>query len=78
MAHGLEIVLGARAVDVLLEHWVGFELLELGLEVLQPGGVGGAVGAAAGVGDVEAFVLDFFAVEAPGECFSFEVGIGRG
>lgn len=53
-------------MDILLEHGVRVELLEFGLKILEPGGVGGAVGAAAGVGDVEALVLDFFAVDAPG------------
>jgi hypothetical protein len=61
-------------VDVLLEHGVRVELLELGLEVLQAGGVGGAVGAAAGVGEGEALVLDFFAVDAPVVVLVWEFG----
>lgn len=65
-------------MNVLLEDGVWVELLEFGLEILQPGGVGGAVGATTGVGDVEAFVLDFFAVEAPGRCVSWVSGIGWG
>lgn len=65
-------------MDVLLEHGVWVELLEFGLEILEPGGVGGAVGAAAGVGDVEALVLDFFAVDAPGGGVSGVGGWDRG
>lgn len=65
-ASGLHVILGTSTVDVLLEHWVRVELLEFGLEVLQAGGVGGAVRAAAGVVDVEALVLDFFTIDTPG------------
>jgi hypothetical protein len=55
-------------VDVLFEDGVRVELLEFGLEIFEAGGVRGAVGAAARIGDVEALVLDFFAVDAPGGC----------
>lgn len=65
-------------MDVLLEHWVGVELLEFSLEVLQAGGVGGAVGAAAGVGDVEALILDFFTIDAPGVVLVMFQEIERG
>lgn len=54
-------------MKVLLEHGLGLDGFELGLEVLETGRVAAAVGAAAGVGQVEALVLDLFAVDAPGE-----------
>ena len=74
--HTRHIILGEGAVDVLLEHGLWVEVLELGLKVLQACGVGGAVGAAACVIDVEAFVLDLFTVNAPGKTVSEVVGFG--
>jgi hypothetical protein len=61
----LVVFLRGRPVQVLLEHGLGLDGLELGLEVLEPGRVAAAVGAAAGVGQVEALVLDLFALDAP-------------
>ena len=52
-------------MEFLLEDRLLFDLLKLGLEVLQAGGVAAAVGAAACIGKVEAFILDFFALDAP-------------
>jgi hypothetical protein len=53
------------AVNVLLENWVGVNLFKFGLEVLEAGSVGAAVGATTSIGHVEASVLDFLAVNAP-------------
>jgi hypothetical protein len=55
-------------MDILLEDRVSLSLLELSLEVLEASSVGGAIGATARIGQVEAFVLDLFAVDAPGSC----------
>jgi hypothetical protein len=52
-------------MDVLLEDRVGLDVFEFGLEVLQAGSVAGAVGAAASIGEVEAFVLDLFTIDTP-------------
>jgi hypothetical protein len=52
-------------VQVLLEHGLGLDGFELGLEVLEARSVAAAVGAAAGVGEVEAFVLDLLSIDAP-------------
>ena len=56
---------GSDTVDVLLKNDLLVALLELGLEILEAGGVGGRVGAAASVGHVEAGVLDLLSVQAP-------------
>jgi len=53
------------AVDALLEDGLGLNVFKLGLEVTEAGGVGGAVGAAAIVGEGEIRVLDFFAFNTP-------------
>ena len=52
-------------MEFFLEDGLLLDLFELGLEILQAGGVAAAVGAAASIGKVEAFVLDFFALDAP-------------
>lgn len=52
-------------MDVLLEDRVLLDVLEFGLEVLQSGSVGGRVGSAASIGEVEAFILDFFTFDTP-------------
>jgi hypothetical protein len=44
-------------------------MLELGLEVLQASSVRGAVGAAASIVEVEAFILDLLTINTP-ECTS--------
>ena len=46
----LLVVLLRGAVQVLLEHGLGFDSLELGLEVLEPRRVAAAVGTAARIG----------------------------
>jgi len=53
------------AVDILLKDRVGLDMLELGLEVLQAGSVAAAVRSATGIGQVEAFILDFFTIDTP-------------
>lgn len=52
-------------MNVLLEDGIRLDLFELGLEILQAGIVAAAVGAAAGIGKVEACVLDLFAIDTP-------------
>lgn len=56
---------GSNTVDVLLEDDLLIALLELCLEVLEAGGVGGRVGAAASIGQVEASVLNLLSVQTP-------------
>jgi len=65
--HGTERVLVVLegAVDVLLEDRLGLVDIKLGLEVLDVGGHGAAVGAAARVDKVEGLVDDLFAHAAP-------------
>ena len=53
------------AVEFLLEDGLLLNLLELGLEILQTRRVAAAVGATACIGKIEAFVLDFFAIDTP-------------
>jgi hypothetical protein len=60
-----ELFIVDSAVDILLEYRFGLDMLELSLEVLQASGVAAAVGTAASVGQVEAFVLDFLAIDTP-------------
>jgi hypothetical protein len=55
----------SRTVQFLLEDGLLLNLLELGLEILQAGGVAAAVGAAACIGKIEALILDFLAINAP-------------
>ena len=52
-------------MDVLLEDGVSLDMLEFGLEILQASCVTGAVGAAASIGKIEAFVLDLFTIDTP-------------
>jgi hypothetical protein len=52
-------------MDLLLEDGLLLNLLKFGLEVLQTGGVAATVGAAACICKVEAFVLDFLAINTP-------------
>jgi hypothetical protein len=52
-------------VDILFKDRLGLDSFELGLEVLQAGSVAAAVGAAASIGKVKAFILDFFALDTP-------------
>ena len=52
-------------MELLLENRVLIAGFELGFEVFETGGVGGGVRAAAGIGQVEAGVLDFFASDTP-------------
>jgi hypothetical protein len=52
-------------VEFLLENRLLLNLLEFGLEILQAGSVAAAVGAAACIGKIEAFVLDLFAIDTP-------------
>lgn len=52
-------------MQALLEHGLGLDGFELGLEILEARSVAAAVGAAAGVGEVEAFVLDLLSLDAP-------------
>ena len=56
---------GGDTVDVLLKNDLLVALLELGLEVLEAGSVGGRVGAAASIGHIEAGVLNLLSVQAP-------------
>ena len=55
----------SRTVQFLLEDGLLLNLLELGLEILQAGGVAAAVGAAACIGKIEALVLDFLTINTP-------------
>ena len=55
----------SRTMEFLFEDGLLLNLLELGLEVLQAGGVTAAVGATTCVGKVESFILDFLAVNTP-------------
>lgn len=59
------LVFDLSTVKFLLEDRFLLNMLELGLEVLQAGGVAAAVGAATGIGKVEAFILDFLSIETP-------------
>jgi hypothetical protein len=52
-------------VQALLEHGLGLDGFELGLEILEARSVAAAVGAAAGVVQVEALILDLFSLDAP-------------
>lgn len=52
-------------MNVLLEDWIGLDMLELSLEVLQTGSITAAVGSTTSIGKVEAFILDLFAVNTP-------------
>lgn len=58
-----QLLLGA--VDALLEDGLGLIDVELGLEVAEVVAEAAAVGAAAGVGQVETLVVDLFACVAP-------------
>jgi hypothetical protein len=62
---GVDDGVGARAVNALFEDGLGFDLLELGLEVLRALGEGVGVGAAARIRHVVVVVLDFVAYVAP-------------
>jgi hypothetical protein len=55
----------SRTVQFLLKDRLLLNLLELGLEILQAGGVAAAVGATTCVGKVESFILDFLAINTP-------------
>lgn len=60
-------ILRERAVKVLLEDWLNFDLLELGLEVFGALEVGGGVGATTWVRHVDvADVIDLVSWMAPG------------
>lgn len=72
---GLLILLGHGSVNVLFEHGLGLDGFELSLEVLEARGVAATVGAATSVGQVEALVLDFLAIDAPGMDVSFRYGL---
>jgi len=64
--HLLVLVLfRGRAVQAFLEYGLRLDGLELGLEVLEARRVAAAVGAATGVCQVKALVLDFLALDAP-------------
>jgi hypothetical protein len=52
-------------VEVLLENGLLLNMFELGLKIHQAGGVAAAVGAAASMDKIEAFVLDLLAINAP-------------
>lgn len=58
------VAVGERTVELLFEDGLGFNGLELGFEVFEAD-VGGAVAAAAGVGEVVREVIDFIAFAAP-------------
>lgn len=60
-----EFLIVTGTVDILLEDGVLLDVLELGLEVLQTGSVGAAVGSTTSVGKIEAFILDLFTVDTP-------------
>ena len=63
---GVGIVLVRKgAVVVLLEDWVSFDGLELGLEVGDATSMGGAVGTTASLGESVTVVTGFFARMAP-------------
>ena len=59
------VVADEGTVELLFEDGLGFNGLELGFEVFEAG-VGGAVAAAAGVGEVVGEVVNFVAFAAPG------------
>lgn len=70
------LIFRARAVEMLLEDWLGFDGLELGLKVFGAFGVGGRVGAATRVGHVDVSnVGDFISWMAP-VAFSAAVLLG--
>lgn len=54
-----------RAMDALLENGLGLVDVEFGLEVAQVVAEAAAIGAAAGVGQVEALVMDLLACVTP-------------
>jgi hypothetical protein len=59
------LLLDLSTVKFLLEDRLLLDVLELGLEVLQASGIAATVGSATGIGKVEAFILDFLAIETP-------------
>lgn len=61
----LGLFLSEGTVDGFFENGLGLDVLELGLEVLQASGVGGAVRATTSVGEVEVGVLDLLAFYTP-------------
>lgn len=62
------LVLRERAVEMLLEDWLDFDMLELGLEVFGTLQVGGRVGATAWIGHMNvADVIDLVSWMAPGD-----------
>ncbi len=64
-------LLADSAVELLFEHRLGLDGLELGLEVLEL--VGGGVAAATCVVHVVRHVLDFVAISAPGDVLSVPI-----
>jgi hypothetical protein len=54
-------------MNILLEDGFLLNSLELSLEILQASGIAAAIGSATSVGDVEAFVLNFFSFDTPAE-----------
>jgi hypothetical protein len=52
-------------MEVLFENRLLLDMLELGLEVLQASRIAATIGATASTSDIEAFVLDFFAINSP-------------
>lgn len=62
-----QIVFESRSVKLLLKDGFGFNLLELGLEVLETGSVGAAIGTTASIVHVETSILSLVAIDTPGE-----------
>lgn len=54
-----------RSVVTFLEHWLRFDGFEFSLEIGDGMTMGAAVGTAAGVGELVAIILAFFAGGAP-------------
>lgn len=59
------IVVFTCTVDIFLENRLLLDMLELSLEVLQTGSVAAAVGAAAGIGKIEALILNLLTIDTP-------------
>ena len=61
----LLFLLERSTVKVLLEDGLLLNMLELGLEIIEAGLVAAAIGSTTGVGQVEAFVLNFLTTDTP-------------
>lgn len=52
-------------MNILLKYRIGIQMLKLSLEILQTSSITATIGAAASIGQIEALILDFLAIDAP-------------